>query len=105
MSYTAPRSAGNSKSWPAMIRQKPERSFRRAIFILLSVSSLAAADWEWNLPQGFARPAVPADNPMTAAKVEPGRYLYYDKRMSVNGKQSCGSCHKQELAFTDGRAR
>jgi cytochrome c peroxidase len=25
--------------------------------------------------------------------------------MSVNGKESCGSCHQQELAFTDGRAR
>ncbi len=48
---------------------------------------------------------VPADNPMSAAKVELGRYLFYDKRISVNGKESCGSCHRQELAFTDGRAR
>lgn len=42
---------------------------------------------------------------MSAAKVELGRYLFYDKRLSVNGTQSCGSCHRQELAFTDGRAR
>jgi cytochrome c peroxidase len=41
---------------------------------------------------------------MSAAKVELGRYLFYDKRMSVNGKESCGTCHRQELAFTDGRA-
>ena len=41
---------------------------------------------------------------MTAAKVELGRYLFYDTRMSVNGKASCATCHKQELAFTDGRA-
>jgi cytochrome c peroxidase len=41
---------------------------------------------------------------MNAAKVELGRYLFYDKRMSVNGKESCASCHRQELAFTDGRA-
>jgi cytochrome c peroxidase len=47
---------------------------------------------------------VPAGNPMTAAKVELGRYLFYDARMSVNGKASCATCHKQELAFTDGRA-
>ena len=63
------------------------------------------AEFDWNLPPGFPRPAVPADNPMSAAKVELGRYLFYDKRMSVNGKESCGSCHRQELAFTDGRAR
>jgi cytochrome c peroxidase len=47
---------------------------------------------------------VPEDNPMSAAKVELGRHLFYDRRMSVNGTQSCASCHRQELAFTDGRA-
>ena len=58
-----------------------------------------------NLPKGFPRPAVPTDNPMSVAKVELGRHLFYGKRMSVNGKESCGTCHRQELAFTDGRAR
>jgi len=33
-----------------------------------------------------------------------GRYLFYDTRMSVNASQSCATCHRQELAFTDGRA-
>src|SRR5580700_1829620 len=60
--------------------------------------------YQWNLPKGFAKPYVPADNPMTAAKVELGRYLFYDPRMSVNGRASCATCHKQDLAFTDGRA-
>jgi cytochrome c peroxidase len=60
--------------------------------------------YPWNLPKGFPVPYVPAGNPMTAAKVELGRYLFYDTRMSVNGKSSCATCHKQELAFTDGRA-
>jgi cytochrome c peroxidase len=66
--------------------------------------SLMGTDFDWNLPKGFPRPAVPADNPMSAAMVELGRYLFYDKRISVNGKASCGTCHRQELAFTDGRA-
>jgi cytochrome c peroxidase len=64
----------------------------------------SAAAYAWNLPKGFPKPAVPADNPMTAAKVELGRYLFYDTRMSANGKSSCATCHRQELAFTDGRA-
>ena len=68
-------------------------------------AGLMGADFHWNLPKGFPRPIVPADNPMSAAKVELGRYLFYDKRISVNGKESCGTCHRQELAFTDGRAR
>ena len=77
---------------------------RCAAGFLIAVG-LMGADFDWNLPAGFPRPAVPSDNPMSAAKVELGRYLFYDKRMSVNGKESCASCHRQELAFTDGRAR
>ncbi len=65
---------------------------------------VVCADFEWNLPKGFPRPPVPAGNPMSAAVVELGRYLFYDKRMSSNGNESCGSCHRQELAFTDGRS-
>jgi cytochrome c peroxidase len=66
---------------------------------------LASADFDWRLPVGFPRPVIPVDNPMTAEKVELGRYLFYDSRLSGNGKQSCASCHRQELAFTDGRGR
>ena len=58
-----------------------------------------------DLPKGFPKPRVPTDNPLTPAKVELGRYLFYDTRLSVNGKSSCATCHKQELAFTDGLPR
>lgn len=60
--------------------------------------------WRWMLPKGFPQPRVPKANPMNAAKVEVGRRLFYDTRLSANDTQSCGSCHRQELAFTDGRA-
>nr|WP_207184495.1 methanobactin export MATE transporter MbnM [Rubrivivax gelatinosus] len=63
-----------------------------------------SAAWTWTLPAHFPEPKVPADNPMSAAKVELGRFLFYDPRLSGNGEQSCGSCHLQALAFTDGRA-
>jgi cytochrome c peroxidase len=63
------------------------------------------AAYVWDLPPGFPRPRVPADNPMTAAKVELGRHLFYDTRMSINQTTSCGTCHRQELSFTDGKAR
>ncbi|MGK3960396.1 MbnH family di-heme enzyme [Sorangium sp. So ce118] len=60
--------------------------------------------YDWGLPPGFPVPKVPQDNPMSAAKVELGRRLFYDRRLSGNGTYSCGSCHLQELAFTDGLA-
>ncbi|HVG56916.1 MAG TPA: di-heme enzyme [Hyalangium sp.] len=60
--------------------------------------------YTWRLPPGFPDPAVPEDNPMNAPKVELGRHLFYDTRLSANNTQSCASCHRQEQAFTDGRA-
>ena len=46
---------------------------------------------------------VPNDNPITAAKVELGRKLFFDARLSANGTVSCSSCHDPKRAFTDGR--
>lgn len=60
--------------------------------------------YAWHLPTGFPVPVVPADNPMTASKVELGRHLFYDRRLSANRTQSCATCHEQARAFTDGRA-
>lgn len=62
------------------------------------------ANWQWALPAGFAPPVVPADNPMSAAKVELGRHLFHDPRLSGNGTQSCASCHAGARAFGDSRS-
>lgn len=68
------------------------------------VQTTSTANWAWELPASFPEPRVPADNPMSADKVALGRFLFYDRRLSGNGSQSCGSCHLQSRAFTDGRA-
>jgi len=59
--------------------------------------------WAWALPANFPTPRVPAENPMSEAKVELGRFLFYDRRLSGNETQACASCHHQDKAFTDGR--
>ena len=64
-----------------------------------------AAPWTWDLPAGFPTPRVPADNRMSRPKVALGRFLFYEKLLSANRTQSCGTCHQQGLAFTDGRAQ
>lgn len=55
------------------------------------------------VPPGFPPPRVPDDNPATPARIELGRRLFYDHRLSANREQACSSCHRQEIAFTDGR--
>jgi cytochrome c peroxidase len=51
----------------------------------------------------FPPPLVPPDNAPSEPKIDLGRHLFYDKRLSENQTQSCASCHKQSRAFTDGR--
>lgn len=67
--------------------------------------TLPVEDYEWDLPEGFPAIRVPDDNPMTESKVELGRRLFYDTRLSADDSLSCATCHRQELAFTDGLPR
>lgn len=55
-------------------------------------------------PKGFPKLRVPVNYPMTTAKVELGRDLFLDRRISANHKTSCATRHGQELAFNDGRS-
>lgn len=88
----------DTQRWEMLQYVRELRSRQRA------VEKAELGPYEWTLPPGFPLPNVPRGNPMTKEKVELGRYLFYDKRLSLNQTQSCASCHKQELAFTDGRA-
>ncbi len=73
--------------------------------VLTSTHVPAQEAFTWTLPVGFPAPSVPSENPMSTAKAELGRHLFYDTRLSGNGTQSCGTCHEQAHAFTDGRGR
>ncbi|MEY4674524.1 MAG: hypothetical protein RL148_2308, partial [Planctomycetota bacterium] len=44
-----------------------------------------------------------ADNPLTEAKAELGKVLFFDKRLSRTGQMSCNTCHLHELGWTDGK--
>ncbi|RHX84456.1 MbnH family di-heme enzyme [Leptospira stimsonii] len=78
-------------------KKKGSKNDEALLLLLLPQNS-----YVWNLPNGFPVPLVPASNPMTQEKVDLGRFLFFDKRLSGNQTQSCGSCHKQANAYTDG---
>lgn len=79
---------------------------KRAVLLLLFLAGGSEADtaFDWHLPPGVAPPPVPADNVMSAAKVELGRRLFYDADLSIDGTTSCATCHEQHRAFTEGNA-
>ena len=56
----------------------------------------------YNLTYGaLPSPDLPSDNTLTEQGVQLGRMLFYEKMLSGNNTQSCGSCHLQEFAFSD----
>lgn len=62
-----------------------------------------ATPLELSYPAYFGnRVFLPAENPATLEGVQLGRMLFYEKALSANGKISCGTCHQQAKAFTDG---
>ncbi len=52
-------------------------------------------------PLGLPKLPVPADNPLTREKIELGRRLFYDRRLSLNDTVSCAMCHIPEQGFTN----
>lgn len=71
---------------------------------LQPIDAMVPSNYDFGLPDWTPKPLEPASNPTTRAKVELGRYLFYDTRLSRDGSMSCASCHDQTRAFTDGRA-
>lgn len=67
-----------------------------------AIPPVDTGSFDWGLPEGIPAPRLPEGARMTDETVELGRHLFYDTRLSGNETQSCASCHKQELAFSDG---
>src|ERR1700752_5381727 len=88
-----------------------KRIFLGFIFfgILFSIKVISVkstkGDYNLNLPLGLDEIAIeiPKDNPLTKEKIELGRVIYFDPRLSADGTVFCASCHNPKLAFADGR--
>ncbi len=78
-----------------------------AIGLLACMLVLGAGDsaprekFEIDVPKGLPPVPVPDDNPMTAAKVELGKLLYFDKRLSKDESISCATCHDPQMAWAE----
>ncbi len=74
---------------------------RKVLFVSLALASMSASADFRALPD--VAPA-PLDNPQSPAKIELGKMLYFDPRLSVDGTISCNSCHNVMADGADGRA-
>ena len=57
--------------------------------------------YQWPILDGFPKPQVPENNPMSDEKVALGKKIFFDKNLSANQQQSCESCHQQQFSFSE----
>ena len=61
-------------------------------------------EYTLEVPDFMPRPVEDETNPLTEEGIDLGRHLFYDPIMGRDSAIACATCHRQELAFTDGRA-
>lgn len=65
---------------------------------------LSSQAWSFDILQPLpAQVPVPETNPQSEAKIQLGKQLYFDHRLSVNGSLSCNSCHNLMAGGQDDR--
>lgn len=73
-----------------------------AMVLVVVVSALTAQPCAGGHLAPFQGVPVPDQNPQTPEKIELGKKLFFDRRLSGDGTMSCATCHIPEQAFTDG---
>jgi cytochrome c peroxidase len=71
-----------------------------AILGLLLLGALGRAEVPFGIPAELIAFMTPRDNPQTPEKIELGRTLFHDKRLSADDTVSCATCHDPEAGFT-----
>ena len=76
--------------------------FALAAALGLAPAAVCIAGEPFPIPAGLTPLAIPGDNPLTAEKVELGKQLYFDKRLSRDNTIACASCHDPEKGWSNG---
>ena len=68
---------------------------------IATIATVAQSQETKTARRAVAPPKIPADNPMTPEKIELGKMLYFDTRLSKDGTVSCATCHNPETGWDD----
>ena len=79
-------------------------SFKYSVIIFGSLVALFSLDGLLAKSASSPKVPVPSDNPMSDAKTELGKQLFFDPRLSLEGAVSCNSCHNVMAGGEDGMA-
>lgn len=76
----------------------------RLLFMGLWLCLMSCQDdtaYHLNVPKHFPTPIIPDDNLLTTPRVELGKRLFFEKRLSLDSSIACVSCHQPQYAFAD----
>jgi cytochrome c peroxidase len=78
-------------------------SFTLFLSLLLVYCTHHRKDGFSDILPGFVKDSIylNTENVFSKEKAALGRYLFYDRRLSVNNTKACASCHAQPFSFTD----
>jgi len=85
-----------------MRRNKMVRRLCKALLGLFIVLLMPAVSVYAGGLESLQAVPIPEHNPQTPEKIELGKKLFFDRRLSGDGTMNCATCHNPELAFTDG---
>ncbi|KAF0143885.1 MAG: cytochrome c peroxidase [Nitrospirae bacterium] len=88
------------------VRSQNKKNRYSGFWILISVFLILAVFPAYSYAghlEPFKSAPVPNQNPQTPEKIELGKKLFFDRRLSGDSTMSCATCHMPELAFTDGQ--
>jgi len=74
---------------------------KRLLWLILFVLCLPVCGFGGHI-EPFKDVPIPKSNPQTSAKVELGRKLFFDRRLSGDGTTNCGTCHDPQQGYSDG---
>lgn len=97
-------SGGREGRTTGYIRMTVHAVFMLVVILLGAIPLLfPAAFTEAGHLEPFKSVPIPKHNPQTPGKIELGKKLFFDRRLSGDGTMSCATCHMPELAFADGQ--
>lgn len=76
----------------------------KSVKVEVEVGDSKPLKFEFKIPSGLPDILHPEDNPATSDKIELGRQLYFDPRLSGDNTVSCASCHDPEKGWSNGDA-
>ena len=76
--------------------------FATCVLLIAPQAGNSQDGYSLKIPAGLKKLKIPKDNKLTAEKIELGKQLFFDKRLSKDNTIACASCHDPQKGWSNG---